>query len=156
MSIKLFLISINTADTYAFIMHSIIGTGNRSATIACRSSTCSLNRHALPLTGSSHDQRVCAEGLPDLPGAHQDGGRPTDVLNRTSGRFAPARRPDQIEGRTQVRPESSSPLWCVCPRYPGAGTRSGEPVGASSLNWCVCPRYPRAGTRACMPDGQGH
>ena len=87
--------------------------------------------------GSSHDQRVCAEGLPDLPGAHQDGGRPTDVLNGTSGRFAPARRPDQIEGRPQVRPESSSPLWCVCPRYPGAGTRSGEPIGRQ-LSERVC------------------
>ena len=175
MSIKLFLISINTADTYAFFMHSILGAGNRSATVASRSSTCSLNRRVCAPHGTSHDQMVCFEGLPDLPGAPQGYGRPTS--NTLLSRFAPARRPDQIEGRPQVRPESSFPLWCVCPRYPGAGTRSGEPIGrqlsesvcmpkiskgrdterrahrAPALWVGVCPRFPRAGTRSGEPVG---
>ena len=97
-SIKLFLISINTADTYAFLIHSILGAGNLSAAVASRSSTCSLNRHALPLTGSSHDQRVCVEGLPDLPGAHQIGGRPTDVLYEDIRPFRPRSTARPVEG----------------------------------------------------------
>ena len=73
-----------------------------------------------PLTGSSHDQMVCSEGLPGLPGAHQENGTPASIL---PGRFAPARRPDQCEGQFGSYP-SCHALWGgVCPR---AVTRRGN------------------------------
>ena len=37
------------------------------------------NGKHVPLTGPMHDQMVRADGLPDLPGARQDGGRPASV-----------------------------------------------------------------------------
>ena len=109
-------------------MHSILGAGNRSAAVASRSSTYSLNRRVCAPHGTSHSHMAqCFEGLPDLPGAPQGYGRPTS--NTLLSRFAPARRPDQCEGQLGSYPSRLTLCNGVCPRCPRAGTRSGVPIG---------------------------
>ena len=138
------------------LMHSILGAGNRSATVASRSSTCSLNRRVCAPHGTSHSHMAqCFEGLPDLPGAPQGYGRPTS--NTLLSRFAPARRPDQCEGQLGSYPSRLTLCGGVCPK---AGTRRCMPSGhmisremhafsAYDLKECVCPK---AGTQRCMPS----
>ena len=117
--------------------------------------------------GSSHDQGVCAEGLPDLPGAPQGYGRPTS--NRLLSRFAPARRPDQCEGQLGSYPSRLTLCGGVCPK---AGTQRCMP-SRHMISRCMPSRHmisdgvcPQAVTRRgnsrrsravtpsrCMPDG---
>ena len=110
-------------------MHSILGAGNRSAVIACRSSTYSLNRRVCAPHGTSHSHMAqCFEGLPDLPGAPQGYGRPTS--NTLLSRFAPARRPDQCEGQLGSYPSRLTLCNGVCPK---AGTQRCMPFAACDL-----------------------
>ena len=140
------------------LMHSILGAGNRSAAVASRSSTYSLNRRVCAPHGTSHSHMAqCFEGLPDLPGAPQGYGRPTS--NTLLSRFAPARRPDQCEGQLGSYPSRLTLCGGVCPK---AGTQRCMPSGhmisremhalsAYDLMECVCPK---AGTRSGVPIGR--
>ena len=110
-------------------MHSILGAGHRSAEIASRSSTYSLNRRVCAPHGTSHSHMAqCFEGLPDLPGAPQGYGRPTG--NILPSRFAPARRPDQCEGQLGSYPSRLTLCNGVCPK---AGTQRCMPFAACDL-----------------------
>ena len=71
------------------------------------------------------------DGLPGLPGAHQDGGRPTS--NSMPGRFAPARRPDRSRGNPGA-------TWVVTPSVEGQ-LRSSAPAVTPS---------------ECLPKGHKH
>ena len=133
-------------------------------------------RGHVPLMGLSHDQAVCCEGLPDLPAALQEYGRPAAIM---PGRFAPARRPDQCKGQLGSYPSCLTLCNGVCPK---AGTQRCMPFAACDLERdarlsrrmisemhafhgvCVCPK---AGTqrdaclsrhvisgRVCMPEGR--
>ena len=108
----------------------------------------------VPLTGPTHDQMVHAEGLPDLPGARQDGGRPASVPCGHIRPFRPRSTARPFEG--MLRCDLSHLLLCgVYARdIQGQGHGAASPSGASSLRVCVCPRYPRAGTRSGEPIGR--
>ena len=101
---------------------------NRCDLIGSGSSTCCPTGEHVPLTGPSHDQMVCTDGLPGLPGAHQDSGRPTS--NNMPGRFAPARRPDRSRG-------DPGATWVVTPSVEGQLRRDSPAVTPSK----------------CLPEG---
>ena len=59
---------------------------------------------SMPLTGLMHDRMVRADGLPGLPGALQDGGRPASVQNGRQA-VSPPLDGQTVRGVAQVRPE---------------------------------------------------
>ena len=52
----------------------------------------------VPLTGPMHDRMVRANGLPGLPGAHQEDGTPADVLHEDIRPFHPRSTARPFEG----------------------------------------------------------
>ena len=81
-------------------------------------------RGHVPLMGLSHDQMVCFEGLPDLPGARQEVGRPAGTSQAVS---------PPLDGQTSAR-GSSRATRVVAPSvrrcFPQAVTPRGVCPGA--------------------------